>query len=638
MNRLRKSILILLPAALAVYAGCTSKSPSEPRVDPVPPVPPPTSVTFNVTVTANPGQLAIGSGQSSTITVRVVRADNGQPPANLTPITLSTTLGAFGSSTGTSTTTLQLTNGTAQAVLFPGTDSGVATVRATLDASEGFANVQIGQGATFFIAFVEPSIGDPQGGDTATIHGGGFETPIRVTVGNANVAVLSSTADTIRIRTPSATQAGVTVPVGQAVPVSVGVTINVNEVTQKTDTLSAGFTYASGGGGGVQPQVFSISPTSGTNDGGTTMTINGSGFQSPVQVFFEGGSPTISVEAAVSSVTANRIVCLTPAARGFGQGLQNQTVDVRVKNVNSGFETRATGGFRYGSNVLITAVGPTEVVYNVPEQVVIQGQGFDEPLTVTLAGFAAPVQNVTGSRITVQSPIVSISNCAIPSGPIGVVNIDTGDGDDTTGQITFRFRPIVPVITSIVPGNGPAAGGTNVTITSAVSKFNGFDPPVRVVFGTQPAAVLSATPSTVHVSSPAFNGTFPTRACTVGTQTGTQMLPAPVNVAVTNLATGCTDTIANGFAYNPPDGSCVIAPPAPPVASFTFTKSGLQVNFINTSTGGPFSSILWNFGDTMTSSQSNPVHTYALPGLYTVTLTVTNGGGSSTAAQSLTVP
>jgi hypothetical protein len=651
MNPLRKSLFVLLPAALVALAACTSNSPSEPRVDPVPPVPPAAQITFNITVTASPSTLAIGSGQSSTITIRAVRTDTGQPPANLTPITVSTSLGSFGSVGGGAEVTLQLTNGSAQTVLFPGTSSGVATVRARLDTSEGFANVQIGAGATFFISFVQPSVIDPQGGETATIQGGGFESPVRVTVGNANVQVVSVASDRIRIVTPSAVQAGVTVATGQAVPVNVGVTINVNEPEQKSDNLAAGLTYATGGGGGIQPVITSVTPSSGSNDGGTRITINGSGFQSPVQVFFEGGSPTISVEAPVESVTANRIIVLSPAARGFGQGLQNQSVDIRVKNINSGFEGRTTGGFRYGSNVLITAVGPTEVIYNQPEQVVIQGQGFDEPLTVGLAGVAAPVQSVTGTRIVVQSPAVSISNCSIPSGQVTVVNIETGDGANFPGP--FRFRPITPVITSIAPNTGSRLGGDLVEITSAVSKFSGFDifggppAPIRVLVNSQPATLVSATSDKLRITTPEFTGTFPTRPCTTGGgETGTETLPAPVPVTVTNLNTGCSDTIANGFSYVPANpGVCVVPPPPPPVApvadftSFPLSAATHRVQLQDASSGNP-TTWQWDFTNdgTFDSNLQNPQFDYPAAGTFATRLRVTNAAGSDEVVLPVTAP
>ncbi|MCA0236767.1 MAG: T9SS-dependent M36 family metallopeptidase [Bacteroidetes bacterium] len=62
-----------------------------------------------------------------------------------------------------------------------------------------------------------------------------------------------------------------------------------------------------------------------------------------------------------------------------------------------------------------------------------------------------------------------------------------------------------------------------------------------------------------------------------------------------------------------------------PVAGFTTTQNGLTVTFTNTSTGNP-TNYLWNFGDNTTSTLPNPTHTYATPGVYTVTLTVSTGG------------
>jgi PKD repeat protein len=76
-------------------------------------------------------------------------------------------------------------------------------------------------------------------------------------------------------------------------------------------------------------------------------------------------------------------------------------------------------------------------------------------------------------------------------------------------------------------------------------------------------------------------------------------------------------------------------PPAPPAASFTATpttgNAPLSVAFTDTSTGSP-TTFAWNFGDGTTSSTRSPSHTYTAAGQYTVTLTATNAGGSSTSA------
>lgn len=71
---------------------------------------------------------------------------------------------------------------------------------------------------------------------------------------------------------------------------------------------------------------------------------------------------------------------------------------------------------------------------------------------------------------------------------------------------------------------------------------------------------------------------------------------------------------------------------APPKVEFTVSPSSgdspLIVYFGNESQG-QITSYLWEFGDGTTEAQSNPVHTFAMPGVYDVTLTVGGPGGVS---------
>ncbi len=75
-------------------------------------------------------------------------------------------------------------------------------------------------------------------------------------------------------------------------------------------------------------------------------------------------------------------------------------------------------------------------------------------------------------------------------------------------------------------------------------------------------------------------------------------------------------------------------------AAFAFTPArpvvGGLVEFADASVGTPMS-WSWSFGDGAASTAENPVHAYASPGTYTVTLTVTSAVGSSSASQGLTV-
>lgn len=76
------------------------------------------------------------------------------------------------------------------------------------------------------------------------------------------------------------------------------------------------------------------------------------------------------------------------------------------------------------------------------------------------------------------------------------------------------------------------------------------------------------------------------------------------------------------------DNVCIEALGGPLDAGFAFTRSGGSVNFIPTISGGtPPYQFSWDFGDTNTSTGMSPTHEYTMPGLYTVTLTVTDDTG-----------
>lgn len=127
--------------------------------------------------------------------------------------------------------------------------------------------------------------------------------------------------------------------------------------------------------------------------------------------------------------------------------------------------------------------------------------------------------------------------------------------------------------------------------------------------------------------------------------------PGLVQIVYTG-GSGATVLASSDFGFNPsgtlttgPTGSATSTPtgttttPVPgPVANFTASPltgiAPLTVQFTDHSTNSP-TSWSWNFGDgdTTNSTKQNPVHTYANPGNYTVSLTVANGVGSNTSTR-----
>ncbi|RMD69893.1 MAG: PKD domain-containing protein, partial [Bacteroidetes bacterium] len=75
----------------------------------------------------------------------------------------------------------------------------------------------------------------------------------------------------------------------------------------------------------------------------------------------------------------------------------------------------------------------------------------------------------------------------------------------------------------------------------------------------------------------------------------------------------------------------------PPVAQFTYQDMGNGLFQFTDQSGNNPDSWLWDFGDGNTSTEQNPMHTYAAPGTYTVCLTVGNSAGTDTTCMDVTV-
>ncbi len=71
------------------------------------------------------------------------------------------------------------------------------------------------------------------------------------------------------------------------------------------------------------------------------------------------------------------------------------------------------------------------------------------------------------------------------------------------------------------------------------------------------------------------------------------------------------------------------------MSNYSEVVNGGEVTFTNTSNDYDF--LLWDFGDTNTSTETNPTHTYLANGSYTVSLTTTKCGKSHTKTKTLNI-
>jgi PKD repeat protein len=213
------------------------------------------------------------------------------------------------------------------------------------------------------------------------------------------------------------------------------------------------------------------------------------------------------------------------------------------------------------------------------------------------------------------------------------VSLTVTDNGGATNTKTSSVTAVAPPCSGTVLCNGiavnnlsAAAGGTTATYTLVVPagatnlKFitsgGTGDADLYVKFGSAPT-------TSSYDCRPYVGGNAET--CNIATaQAGTYYVMLRAYSAFSGVS--LTGSFLTG------GGSNIV-----PTANFTFTTSGLTATFTDTSTDvdGTIASRYWTFGDGTTSGATNPSKTFATPGTYSVSLTVTDNGG---AIQTKTLP
>jgi hypothetical protein len=364
------------------------------------------------------------------------------------------------------------------------------------------------------------------------------------------------------------------------------------------DLPSAQFTYG--------PAVTGVSPSAGPLDGGTVVTVTGSGFTGATEVDF-GASPG----GGVTVDSDSQLTVTAPPAGTPGP------VDVLV--VTPGGTSPVARGAQFAYGLAVTSVTPSNgaVGGSAGTVVTLTGIGFTGATEVTFEnvpgasdGQVAGTALVVGSdtQLQVTSPVAS------EAGMVSVM-VTTPAGTSAPGAI-FTFGPTV---TSVSPAGGPVAGGTAVTLTGS-----GFTGASAVTFTTIPETP-GGTPTTVTVDVGASNVLSDSQL-----QVTTPPAGGAGSVAVAVVSPlGTTPPSPGGeFVYGPSVSS--VSPPSGPVAG------GTAVTLIGNGFTGArevsFGTVTVNLSDPNVSDTVVTVTAPPTPSGGMVPVTVTTPAGTSPAS------
>ncbi|MFD4791529.1 IPT/TIG domain-containing protein [Streptomyces sp. NPDC058459] len=322
------------------------------------------------------------------------------------------------------------------------------------------------------ITAISPTQGPTTGGTTVTLTGTGMAgaTAVRFGSTNATSFIVNSATQITAVSPPHAA--------GAAAVTVVHPTGNSNSVT---------FTYVAA----QVPQVTGVSPVNGPTAGGTGVILTGTGFTGATAVTFAGVPATTFLVNSATQITA----VTPPGTPGAAE----------VKVTTPGGTSAPDAFFFYAAPPTLQSGNPVQGPTAGGTVVTLNGSD----LLNTSAVLFGPA-NATSFTVVSATQITASAPPGTGSVPITVI---TPGG--TSNPLAFSYVA-PPTLTALVPGSGPAAAGTVVTLTgsnlataSAVT-FGGSAVPFTVVSDTKVTAVAPAgAPGPVTVTVTTAGGTSP---------------------------------------------------------------------------------------------------------------------------------
>jgi len=423
----------------------------------------------------------------------------------------------------------------------------------------------------------------------------------------------------------------------------------------------------------VAPVVDAIEPATGVNSGIVTITnLSGTGFEEGATVVFTKDLATIAAENVIVNSPVNITCSVNLTGRALGQwNLIVVNPDGKTGGLRNAFRITTappvpefTASPTYGTVPL--TVQFTDLSTNYPY---IWSWNFGDGSIVTGINQANPVHvyntpgvyNVTlyalnsdgvGEKITkssyitvVETPVAHFTATPMSGpAPLFVQFTDTSDGDPYRwvwkfgdGQISDQKNPYFlyknPGLYQVELTVYNKAGSDTATKTIEVL----VSPPDAEFTANRTAGDSPLTVRFTDLST----GAPTTWAWKFG-DSGSSEEQNPVYVFSNPGTYGVQLTASNaaGTSTETKNGYIVVGQTIK--ADFNFTPSNegqtapLSVAFSDLSSGNVLK-WNWNFGDAHISTERNPIHTYASPGTYTITLSVLGLTGSDSVTKTITV-
>ena len=353
------------------------------------------------------------------------------------------------------------------------------------------------------------------------------------------------------------------------------------------------------------PHIATISPGSGSV--GTTLTINGSGFQSAQGtggVYFTGATPS----ATTLSWSDTQVVVLVPATSTSGS----------IKLVaNNAQESNKDIVFTM-PNPVITTLSPTSGTENT--QVQVNGSGFGATKgssTITFNAIPATVVNWSDTQILAMVPSTAGS---------GQVQVVEGGVD---GNANVYFTVAAPQISGI----SPSIGGVGNPVTINGSGFHASQGSNWVGFNGRLASIISWSDSQIVAVVPPGSSSGPVKAYVNGAFSN--LLPYTVPNLVINTLSPSTGPVGTqvtltGVGFGASQGTSILSFNGQPASASSWSDTQIVASVPVTAASGPAIVTVNNVNSNATNvfSVPPPSVTFYSPmgGAAGATVTITGSG------------